>query len=111
LKYRAPDLLFEVVARFVTLGNLEILDLGCGTGLVGARLHPLARTIRTMTGVDLSSKMLEIARQRRIYDNLICSELVEFLQKQTQSFNLAVAADVFIYVETFRTYFTEFAAH
>jgi predicted TPR repeat methyltransferase len=95
LKYRAIDLLLGVVERFVTLGNLDILDLGCGTGLVGARLHPLARTI---TGVDLSSKMLEMARQRRIYDNLICSELVEFLQMQTQSFNLAVAADVFIYI-------------
>jgi predicted TPR repeat methyltransferase len=95
LKYRAPDMLFDVVERFLPLGNLDILDLGCGTGLVGARLHPLARTL---TGVDLSSNMLNIARRRRIYGNLICSELVEFLQKQTRSFDLAVAADVFIYI-------------
>jgi predicted TPR repeat methyltransferase len=95
LKYRAPDLLFDVVERFVPLGNLDILDLGCGTGLVGARLHPRARTL---TGVDLSSNMLNIARHRRIYGNLICSELVEFLQQQSRSFDLAVAADVFIYI-------------
>jgi predicted TPR repeat methyltransferase len=95
LKYRAPDLLFDVVERFVPLGNLDILDLGCGTGLVGARFHPLARTL---TGVDLSSNMLKIARQRQIYDSLICGELVEFLRKQAKSFDLAVAADVFIYI-------------
>jgi len=95
LNYRAPDLLFDIVKRFTGSGNLDILDLGCGTGLVGARLHPLART---MTGVDLSSNMLKIARQRQIYNDLICGELVEFLQKQTKCFDLALAADVFIYV-------------
>ena len=95
LKYRAPDLLFDAVRRFVPLDNLDILDLGCGTGLVGARLHPLARTL---TGVDLSSNMLNIARQRQLYDDLICSDIVEFLQKRTKSFDLAVAADVFIYI-------------
>jgi predicted TPR repeat methyltransferase len=95
LKYRAPEILFDVVERFFPLGNLDILDLGCGTGLVGDRLHPRARTL---TGVDLSPNMLDIAQNRRIYGNLICSELVEFLQKQTRSFDLAVAADVFIYI-------------
>lgn len=95
LKYRAPELLFDAVRRFVPSGNLDILDLGCGTGLLGARLRPLARTL---TGVDLSSNMLKIARARQIYDNLICSELVEFLQGQTGSFDLVVATDVFIYV-------------
>jgi predicted TPR repeat methyltransferase/Flp pilus assembly protein TadD len=95
LKYRAPDLLFDVVGRFVPSGNLDTLDLGCGTGLLGARLRPLARTL---TGVDLSSNMLRIAGQRQIYDNLICCELVEFLQRQAKTFDLAVATDVFIYI-------------
>jgi predicted TPR repeat methyltransferase len=94
LKYRGPDLLFDLVERFVPVRQLDILDLGCGTGLVGARFRPRAHTL---TGVDLSPNMLKVARQRQIYDKLICSELVEFLQKQTKSFDLAVAADVFIY--------------
>jgi predicted TPR repeat methyltransferase len=95
LKYRAPDLLFDLVERFVPARHLDILDLGCGTGLAGARLHPLARTL---TGVDLSPNMLNVARRRQIYDNLICGELVEFLQEQTKSFDLAVAADAVIYI-------------
>lgn len=95
LKYRAPELLFGAAKRFLPSGSLDILDLGCGTGLLGVRVHPLARTL---IGVDLSSNMLKIARARRIYDNLICGELVEFLQSQTRSFDLVVATDVFIYV-------------
>jgi predicted TPR repeat methyltransferase len=95
LKYRTPDLLLDVVARFVPSRNLDVLDLGCGTGLLGARLHPLARTL---TGVDVSPNMLELARRRQIYDNLVCGELIEFLQTQTRNFDLVVAADVFVYI-------------
>jgi predicted TPR repeat methyltransferase len=88
-------LLFDAIVRFVPSRNLDILDLGCGTGLVGARLRPLARTL---TGVDISSNMLKVARRRQIYDDLVCSELIEFLQTQAGTFDLAVAADVFIYI-------------
>lgn len=42
--------------------------------------------------------MLEIARQRQIYDNLVCSELIGFLQAQAKTFDLAVASDVFVYI-------------
>jgi predicted TPR repeat methyltransferase len=95
LKYSGPGLLFDAVARFVPAGKLDVLDLGCGTGLVGARFCPLARTL---TGVDFSSNMLEAAHQRRIYDDLVCSELTAFLRSQTGKFDLVVAADVFIYI-------------
>jgi predicted TPR repeat methyltransferase len=42
--------------------------------------------------------MLERARQCRIYDCLVCCELTEFLQTRTETFDLVVATDVFIYV-------------
>jgi predicted TPR repeat methyltransferase len=95
LKYSAPDLLFDAMARFVAARKLDILDLGCGTGLAGARFHPLARTL---TGVDFSSNMLEAARQRHIYDKLVCGELIGFLQLQTEYFDLVIATDVFLYI-------------
>jgi len=95
LKYRIPDLLFDAMAHFVPSRKLDILDLGCGTGLAGARFHPLARTL---TGLDLSPNMLAIAQQRHIYDNLVCGELAEFLQTQSKSFDLVVGTDVFLYI-------------
>jgi predicted TPR repeat methyltransferase len=104
LKYRIPDLLLDAMARLLPSRKLDILDLGCGTGLLGARFRPLAHTLR---GVDISPKMLELARQRRIYDNLICGELVEFLQTQTEELDLAVAADVFAYIGDLSRVFDE----
>jgi predicted TPR repeat methyltransferase len=49
--------------------------------------------------------MLKIARQRQIYDHLVCSELIEFLQTQTKNCDLAVAADVFVYLGDLRGVF------
>jgi predicted TPR repeat methyltransferase len=107
LKYQTPDLLFDAVAPRLRSRSLDILDLGCGTGLLGARFRPLARTL---TGVDISPGMIEVARQRQIYDDLVCGELIEFLQTQAQdkgqdkaqdkarAFDVVLAADVFGYI-------------
>jgi predicted TPR repeat methyltransferase len=104
LKYRIPDLLLDAMARLMPPRDLDILDLGCGTGLLGARFRPLARTL---TGVDISSKMMAIARQRRIYHDLICSELVAFLQTQAGKFDLVIAADVLAYIGDLTSTFKE----
>ncbi len=48
----------------LAVGNLSdkrILDIGCGTGLLSVKL---AKQGAQVTGVDLSEKMLEIAKQR-----------------------------------------------
>jgi len=95
LKYRTPDLLSDAIGRSVQGSDLDILDLGCGTGLFGARLRARARTL---TGVDISANMLKIARRREIYDNLVCDELVDFLRTRSEEIDLAVAADVFVYI-------------
>jgi predicted TPR repeat methyltransferase len=95
LKYRGPELLLAALQPLLPSSKFDVLDLGCGTGLLGARLRPLAKTL---TGVDLSANMLKRARQRQIYDSLVCDELTEFLRMQTKTFDLVVATDVFIYV-------------
>jgi predicted TPR repeat methyltransferase len=95
LKYRTPELLFDAMVRLLPSHDLDVLDLGCGTGLLGTRFHPFARTL---TGVDVSPNMLNIARQRQIYDRLVCSELSEFLPTQARGLDVVVAADVFVYL-------------
>jgi predicted TPR repeat methyltransferase len=95
LKYRTPAFLREAVARFAPSQSLDILDLGCGTGLSGEAFRPLAGTL---IGVDISAKMLDIARQRQIYNNLFCGDLLDFLDAQSGTFDLAIAADVFVYI-------------
>ena len=95
LKYRTPVLIADAIKRHASSDPLDILDLGCGTGLVGDHVHALKRSL---TGIDLSENMLQKAQQRQIYDRLICSDLAEYLQSQDKTFDVAVAADVFVYV-------------
>jgi len=40
-------------------GDVEILDFGCGTGLVGQCLNNLCYS--NISGLDISQKMLELA--------------------------------------------------
>jgi predicted TPR repeat methyltransferase len=94
LKYRTPVDILNAVKSVCLSNDLEILDLGCGTGLVGAQLRQFAKTLH---GVDLSSRMLRKAEQRSIYDDLTCSGIIEFLSSDTGIYDLVVAADVFIY--------------
>ena len=49
--------------------NSTILDVACGTGLAGQYLKSHGYT--QIDGVDLSAKMLDIARDRAIYRNLM----------------------------------------
>jgi predicted TPR repeat methyltransferase len=71
------------------------LDLGCGTGLCGPLIHPLADVL---DGVDISHAMLEQARKLGIYRELIHADIGTFLETAEGNADLVVAADVFIYV-------------
>ncbi|KPK25438.1 MAG: methyltransferase [Desulfobacterales bacterium SG8_35_2] len=92
LEYKTPELLFDLVRPHLTQ-EMNILDLGCGTGL-GARLYrPFAKRL---TGVDVSPKMLEKAAEKKIYNRL---EVFDLLQDWTfpKKFELVYSSDVFVY--------------
>src|SRR5206468_435216 len=61
LHCRIPELQRQAVDRVRPEGNLDILDLGCGTGLMGEQFRDRARSL---VGVDVSEKMLEQAWRR-----------------------------------------------
>lgn len=82
--------------------NFQILDLGCGTGLLGPLFREIAGYI---TGVDISEAMLQQADLRRdnlarkIYDELILNDLRQvLLEGKENSLDLLLAANVFPYV-------------
>ncbi|NDE11973.1 MAG: methyltransferase domain-containing protein [Chitinophagia bacterium] len=98
LKYETPKNLLELLNLSIN-DKFEILDLGCGTGLMGRMLKPYASTI---VGVDLSKEMLSRAELTGTYDKLIADDILEFLQNCNDKFDLVVSADVFIYVGELR---------
>lgn len=97
LDYQIPAHLYQAISETIKLNpqSLDIVDLGCGTGLCGIPFKPFAKTL---TGVDLSEKMIEVAKEKKIYDTLVCQELDRFLAEQTAVYDLIVAGDVLVYM-------------
>ncbi|HEX5358067.1 MAG TPA: methyltransferase domain-containing protein [Aquabacterium sp.] len=98
LHYEVPAHLTELIQAHAAppAEKWDVLDLGCGTGLVAASIAPLTRKL---VGVDLSSRMLDKARSRSLYQRLECAEIHSMLQAEPEaSYDLITCADVFIYI-------------
>ncbi|MFQ3612905.1 MAG: methyltransferase domain-containing protein [Cyanobacteriota bacterium] len=99
LNYQGPQALWNgILAVAEAQGSAprfeQALDLGCGTGLVGSLVRPY---VQRLWGVDLSGRMVEMARQKGLYDQLVQGDLLELLQRTPERYDLILAADVFIY--------------
>ncbi len=98
LQYEAPNKLVALVTQHLRLTEKKwnVLDLGCGTGLVGLEIAPFAGEL---VGVDLSVNMLEKAKTRNLYKRLEHSDLLTMMRgEKTSSYEVIIAADVFIYL-------------
>jgi predicted TPR repeat methyltransferase len=97
LGYRAPALIAEALGA-VAPGRrfASALDLGCGTGLMGAALQG---RVGRLGGVDLSAAMIAKARERGFYDRLVVGDAVAMLGREPPGiFDLIVAADALVYI-------------
>jgi predicted TPR repeat methyltransferase len=97
LAYRGPTFLLEAIDAVAGRQTHfpRVLDLGCGTGLMGETIRARAGEL---TGVDLSSKMIAAAEKKEIYDRLVIGDLNEFLDAERATYDLTLAADVFVYL-------------
>ncbi|GGP22742.1 tetratricopeptide repeat protein [Silvimonas iriomotensis] len=95
LGYAIPQALDDTLAQLaVAQRQWQVLDAGCGTGWCGTFLRGYAQTL---TGVDLSGKMLAQAQNRNLYDRLVQAELTGWLRQTPDRFDLVCAADLMIY--------------
>ena len=94
LDYRVPELLATAIANAGRTHFAHAVDLGCGTGLMGERLRPLATFLE---GCDISAAMLKKAEAKGIYDRLFKADL-QSLALPAGAADLVTAADVFMYV-------------
>ncbi len=110
LGYRIPGLLADLVRPTLVQRPARVLDLGCGTGLAGAALKECTRALAVdgieLTGVDLSTGMLQQAARRGIYATLEQADALDALAACAEGGLAAViAADVFIYIGELREIF------
>ena len=105
LGYRVPELLDGAIRAQRDRFD-HAIDLGCGTGLMGARLRPIAGFLE---GYDISAAMLRKAEAKRIYDKLAKADL-QSIRLAPESADLVTAADVFMYVGALDGVFATVAA-
>ena len=96
LDYQVPELLYQTISREMNIETpqLKILDLGCGTGLSGKRFKPFAKELM---GVDISEKMIAIAKQNNIYDTVEVNDISQALDHYKE-IDLMLAGDVLTYM-------------
>ena len=95
LRYTAPKQIAEMLVPFTDRFTAKrVVDLGCGTGLMGQYL----RVASPLIGVDLSPAMLEEARGKDIYDELVENDIVAYCQLPQAQAALVTAADVLVYI-------------
>jgi predicted TPR repeat methyltransferase len=92
MAWAAPQAAAARCAAFVAPGG-EVLDAGCGTGLVGVSLHRLG--VQGIVGFDLSAAMLARASGTGVYADLVQGSLLQPLPFQPGRFAAAVSVGVF----------------
>lgn len=101
LNYRGPQVILGALRQLCgdkgrPVHFDSVLDLGCGTGLMGEAIRPSAGRL---IGVDLSARMIAKARAKLVYDRLVVGELASFLVAEAErSAELILAADVLVYM-------------
>lgn len=96
LDYKTPDLISQLFYKEKgdeLVGS--VLDLGCGTGLVGEKIR---ENCQRLEGIDLSQKMVELAARKQVYDKVTKADIVEYLASKELDFDCFIAADVFVYL-------------
>ena len=95
LEYRIPKKIVEIIKKNSSISLGSILDLGCGTGLIGDEIKNYCTRL---DGVDLSKLMLQKAKEKKIYNKLNHTDIIEFLTNENLEYNYFIAADVFVYI-------------
>ena len=100
-KYVYPKSISSICAGLVdTTSQLSILDIGCGTGIVGTCLSELLRT-SIIDGVDISPEMLEVAQSKiradanPVYSQLFEADLTKPISFADAKYDIAISAGTF----------------
>tara|TARA_B100000767_G_scaffold110418_1_gene105709 strand:+ start:18349 stop:18936 length:588 start_codon:yes stop_codon:yes gene_type:complete len=98
LEYQGPQSLVFTLNNFLinTQINkkLDILDFGCGTGLIGLEINKKFNKDFSLDGIDISSKMIDKSREKNIYNNLWNLDITK--ENIDKKYDIIVSSGVFL---------------
>lgn len=96
LHYKLPKDVAARIRGWYPELDCDILDLGCGTGLLGACLGPCKGVL---VGVDLSTSMIQQAEKHAAYDKFYAVDVTKALENTPEGeYDILTALDVFVYM-------------
>ncbi len=96
LKYRAPERVAQILLELRPDRHFNVLDLGCGTGLLGVFL---GRLNGHLIGVDLSEKMIDKAMRHGIYSRFHHVNVLDALRDTpADHYEVITCLDTLVYV-------------
>jgi len=105
--YQAPAVVAGSVAGLEPAPG-EVLDVGCGTGMVGRELR--SRGFRgRLVGLDISTASLRVAQQSGAYDDLRPADLQQPLPLDDDAVDALVCVGVMTYLADVEAVWREFA--
>lgn len=96
LQYRAHLHIRDLAAKHLRLSAPSVLDLGCGTGLLGKALKEVLQ-IGRLDGVDISPRMIAAAKDRGLYDGLMLGDIETVLAESGPPYDAILASDALNY--------------
>src|SRR3954470_13994384 len=106
-QYQAPTVVAQTLLTRLP-DAASVLDIGCGTGLVGNALR-VGGFAGQLRGLDISEASLELARQRDVYDALDQADLQQRLPLDDGTVDAAVCVGVMTYLPDVESVWREFA--
>ena len=89
----------DYVRRFCDLSGVNVVDVGCGGGIL---TEALARSGAQMTGLDLAEKSLSVARlhalENELSINYRCQAVEEFAAEQAGTFDVVTCMEMLEHV-------------
>ena len=99
LIHNLTPLRMEYITNQITLEDMDILDIGCGGGILAEELSKKGANV---TGIDASEKTIEIAKQHSQENNLKinyeCSTLEDHLKKSKKKYDSIICFELIEHV-------------
>ena len=96
LEYRAHLHIRDLTLKHLHSGAPAILDLGCGTGLLGKALKDVVQFER-LDGIDISPRMIAVAKKTGVYDGLMLGDIEKVLAQPGPGYDAILASDALNY--------------
>ena len=91
--YTSPQMAVTTLQRYADIKKSNVLDAGCGTGLVGEVLAEAG--VSQLSGIDYSQGMLDKAREKGVYQSLAKIDLNKSVPIESDSYDAVTCIGTF----------------